>query len=368
MPAPQVVFIDTGILERECFDFASSRIKSLLAAVEGQRKTLLLPLPTKLEIEKHLSEQTRLAVVSLMKAREKHALLRGIAGVPQSRAERDRMVELLRTEVLSQWASFQTHFECVELDYSGVSVSEVMGWYSNMQPPFGPGEKQKEFPDAFTLAILRAYATRTGQSIAVVSTDNDFKKFCDSVSKMSYYPDLDTLTSELVADANERHRFAQAVAMAGAAVPALLARIKKDFPDRGFWHDCAPADEDEEVENVIAVDCDLTPDDIQVVGINATGFSISFRAEVTFTADVAYADPDSWVNMGDGDIMYLERCAGNVTDTATIHGSAEIETDWGDVAETTAVEVSALKIEEDFIRVRESAPQVHDHGDDDPDR
>ncbi len=368
MPAPDTIFIDTGIFDRECFDFSSSRFRSLLAAVDGQHKKLLLPQPTKLEVEKHISEQSRLAVVALKVAREQHALLRGVAGVPQSRAERDQMIEQLRTQVLAHWVSFKSHFDCVELDYSGVNVAEVMGWYSSVQPPFGLGEKQKEFPDAFTLAILRDYASRTGRSIAVVSTDNDFRKFCDGVSTMRYYANLDTLTSELVADADERHRFTRAVTLARASIPAIIAQIKQKFPDRGFWHECAPADDDEEVENVVPIDCQLTPEDLQVVGISATGFSVSFRAEVTFTADVAYADPDSWVNMGEGDIMYLGRCAGNVTDTAIIHGSAEIETDWDEGTEPGTTEIRALAIKEDFVWIRQSAPQVNDHDYDDPDR
>jgi hypothetical protein len=230
-----------------------------------------------------------------------------------------------------------------------------MGWYSQVQPPFGP-KKPKEFPDAFALAALRVYATQSGEQVAVVSADDDFRKFCDTAPCLRFYPDLETLTSELVADADEQHRFAQAVTLAQEAIPTLAARIIADFPDRGFWHALAPADDTDDVENVAATACDITGTDLQVVGITPEGFTVAFRAEVTFTADVAYADPDSWVNMGDGDIMYMHRCSGNVTDTVTIHGSAELATDWNDIPEVTA-----LKIENQYILVRAAAPQVDDH-------
>lgn len=361
MPAPVNIFIDTGILDRECYDFASSHIKALLEAVEDQNKKLLLPQPTALEIENHIHEKTRQAVVSLMKARQEHAMLRGNTGIPQSRLERDHMIDELRVQVLRQWASFKTNFDCVALDYSGVSVAEVMDWYTQVQPPFGPGKKQKEFPDAFSLAALLAYAVQNNQSVAVVSTDNDFKRFCDTNTQLRFYPDLDTLTSELVADADahkQQQRFTKAVDFAHAAIPALIARIKADFPDRAFWHELAPADENEDIDNIIATDCELTSDDLQVVGIDPQSFSISFRGEVTFTADVAYADPDSWINMGDGEIMYGHRCAGNVTETAVIHGSAHfnIDSEWSEEPE-----ISDLTIEEDSIWMQAPAPQVDDH-------
>jgi hypothetical protein len=32
MPVPQAIFIDTGILDRECYDFSSSRMLSFVAA------------------------------------------------------------------------------------------------------------------------------------------------------------------------------------------------------------------------------------------------------------------------------------------------------------------------------------------------
>ena len=42
MPAPHAIFIDTGILDQECYDFASARIQALLAAITVQPKTLLI--------------------------------------------------------------------------------------------------------------------------------------------------------------------------------------------------------------------------------------------------------------------------------------------------------------------------------------
>jgi|GEM_PF-4420835 len=361
MPAPQTIFIDTGILDQECYDFSSARLAAFVASASAQNKRLLLPLPTKLEIEKHIQDQTRDAITALRKVREKNPLLRSIEGVPQSRAERDNMAENLLAHCMEQWQRFRDRLECEDIDCSMVSVPEVIGWYSQVQPPFSP-QKRKEFPDAFALAALRDHAAASRRPIAVVSTDADFKAFCSAVSSLRFYPDLDQLTSEMVEDAVPERRFARAVVLAEHAIPALVSRILAVFPDRGFANEQAPGDEDDTVENVVATGCELTAEDIRVVAITSAGFEVSFRAEVTFTADVAYSDPDSWVNMGEGDIMYLHKCAGNVTDTVAVRGSAHVETDW-EVVE----EVFDVKIEDDYILIRERAPQVDDHEyDDDP--
>lgn len=361
MPAPDAIFIDTGIFDQECYDFFSSRVQALLAAISVQSKTLLLPQPTKQEILKHINQRAQEAIVSLVKARESHALLRGRTGVPQNRQQRDEMVAQLRSETLTRWADFQSQFNLCELDYSGVNLGEVMAWYNQVTAPFGPGDKQKEFPDAFALAAVRTYAAQTGRPVAVVSTDNDFKKFCENVPALRFYPTLDALTAELVVDANAI-RAGKAAFFAQISIPTLIDLLKSAFPDRGFWHELAPADEDDNVDNIVATKCEITPDDIQVVAVTDNSFTVSFRAEVTYTADVAYADPDSWVSDGDGDVMYLHRCEGNVTDTATIHGSVCFETDapWSEI-----LEIKDLKIEEDFIWVREAAPQVDDRDYDD---
>lgn len=362
MPAPDAIFIDTGIFDRECYDFTSSRIQALLTALASEPKTLLLPQPTKQEIIKHINERCRQAIVPLMKARETHPLLRGKLGIPQTRPERDQMIAQLREATMAKLAEFQSHFTLRELDYSGINLAEIMTWYEQVKPPFGTGEKQKEFPDAFAVATLRAYAIQSGKPVAVVSTDGDFKKFCETEPLLSYYSSLDALTVDVVADANEAAKIAKAESFALASIPAIKDLISSAFPDRGFWHQDAPGDEDENIDNIVVEECTIEPDDIQITGITAYGLTVSFHAEVTFTADVEYADPDSWVNMGDGDIRYMHRCAGNVTDTTTIHGTVTLETDdqWEEVQEITN-----LTIKENYVTIRESAPQVDDHDYDD---
>ena len=75
-----------------------------------------------------------------------------------------------------------------------------MDWYDQQTPPFRVGRKQKEFPDALTIAILEHYISVHAEKIAVVSHDPDFKSACERYSELSYYSNLPRLTQHLVSE------------------------------------------------------------------------------------------------------------------------------------------------------------------------
>ena len=101
---------------------------------------------------------------------------------------------------LDALSEFLGKLECVRLDYEGVSIAAVMDWYDQQTPPFRVGRKQKEFPDALTIAILEHYISVHAEKIAVVSHDPDFKSACERYSELSYYSNLPRLTQHLVSE------------------------------------------------------------------------------------------------------------------------------------------------------------------------
>jgi hypothetical protein len=57
-------------------------------------------------------------------------------------------------------------------------LDAVMADYSAGRPPFGPGKKKHEFPDAFVVSSLRRLCKDYGQRVYVVSNDHDLKACC----------------------------------------------------------------------------------------------------------------------------------------------------------------------------------------------
>jgi hypothetical protein len=356
MPAWPAIFLDTCILEGEQFDFTSTQFKALLAAAKDKGIKLLLPQPTKDEIQRHIRNKIESAVTALKSVRKDHPVLSAMPGFPHSRVDREKIARDLSKTITSAWKNFQNHFALIDLDYSGIDIDEIMRWYDRGQSPFGLGGKSKEFPDAFAFAALRNYALNQKENVAIVSADNDFRKACAGISQLHFFPTLASLTNALL---TEDGRFKAARELAESAIPLLTAKIKADFPDRGFDHELDP-NGNGNVEDIKVNECE--PTNIEVIGLGHEEFTIAFSAEVGFDAYVQYDDPDSWVNMGDGDIMYRHSCAGEVMETTVINCVARIRAnaDW-----TQVVEISAFKIEEEYIQVSEPAPQVDDRDYDD---
>jgi hypothetical protein len=353
MPAWSAIFIDTCIFDGQRFDFRSPQFEALVAATKHTGIKLLLPHPVCLEIERHIKEQTAGAVSALKSARRDHPFLRELTGYPHSRDDQEKARRQIAGNVERSWLGFRKNFEVVELDYSSINLPEIMGWYDRQEPPFGPGDKRKEFPDAFAFAVLRNYAREQKKNIAVVSSDNDLLRACETVSELHHFPTLASLTDSLL---QENARFTAARTLAESVIEELKKRIAVDFPDRGFYHEIDP-DGHSYVDDVKVNEIEIEPEDFDVIGLGHEAFTVSFRATVKFSAFAKHVDADSWVNMGDGDIMYRHRCEGTIEEETEIDCIARIVTDaeW-----KKAKKLGSLTIQDDLITVYTAAPEVDD--------
>ena len=359
MSLPQAIFIDTCILDREHYCFESTQLSALAGAVKGKGLKLLLPAPTKQEIEKHIREDTTRAVAALMKVRKDNPVLRRLESIP-SPADAELVQREIHDKIVADRKAFEAFFTLIELDYSTVELAEVMQWYGAERAPFGPGLKRKEFPDAFALAILKAYARGSGERLAIVSADNDFKAACKSVPNLFHFPSLPALTNSILSV--ERYHDL-ALRLMSDSTESIREKLSEVFPDRAFYHDDDPSDYGD-IDDVKVKEMAL--EEASIVCLGHQEFAASFTAMVSFSAWAEYDDPNSWISDGEGDGMFLHQCKGEVEDDASVSVTARFSTneDWSAV---TAVE--ALRIEEDYITVYAPAPQCDepdDYGDGEP--
>jgi hypothetical protein len=353
MTAWDAIFIDTCIFDAQQFDFKSSQFTALVAATKKTEIKLLLPHPVLLEIDRHINTQTEGAVTSLKTARRNNSFLRELSSYPQSRdAQKDAGREIFR-KIKNGLNLFLKKFEVIKLDYSTINLDEIMRWYDNQEAPFGAGEKRKEFPDAFTFAMLRNYAREKKANIAVISTDNDLLKACERETSLHYFPVLSSFINSLN---KEAAHFKDAIIIAEAAIKELKKQIGIDFPGLSFDHEIDP-DGDSYVGDVEVIETDINPDDFDVIGLGHESFTLSFRATVKFSAFAKHVDADSWMSMGDGDITYLHTCEGTIEEETEIDCVARITTDteW-----KHAKKLTSLLIEDHFITVHSTAPEVDD--------
>ena len=197
MSLPTAVFIDTSVFEGQHFNFESAAFVGFVDAVKSQNIPVLMPDPTRREVSSHITKRSIEALEALEKASRKAPFLRKWSGFPTlkpSQIEQWQVQRIAREE----WGKFLGSVETVSLDYSGVQISSIMDWYFNGVPPFGPGSKRKEFPDAFTIAILLKFAQSRGQVIAVVSADQDMKTACARYPELLSFSTLPELTELLL--------------------------------------------------------------------------------------------------------------------------------------------------------------------------
>ena len=182
MSIPTAVFIDTSIFDGQSYNFSSTALSTFVPACQKRKLKLLLPDPTEREIRRHLNQLSNDAAALLDKARRTAPfLLNSKVFAPTVH------VHTLSLTAALEWRRFLTQFDVVRLDYESVAMKVVMNWYDSSVPPFGPGAKRKDFPDALAVAMLEAYAAQNACYIAVVSSDTDMRKACDRFPSLMYF-------------------------------------------------------------------------------------------------------------------------------------------------------------------------------------
>ena len=355
MPLPRTVVIDTNIFEQYGFNLASEPLQKFAAIAQANNFTVLLPDPIHREVRRHIKKKSAEAQAALKAARHDAPFIQKWAHWPapdKVKTARDD----ISAAYLADWDLYLKAFKVTKLGYDGLDMQSVMDWYDSQHPPFGPGQKEKEFPDAFALASILAYAKTTDTKVAVVSADTDFAKFCALNAELTHFPDLPAFTDAFIAEINTK---VAAIKAAVASNPGeILARVRESFPDLAFYPEEDPEGEVEDIE-VLSVSLD----NIRVIGIEDQFCTIAFYAEVEFSAYLSYDDPDSMIIDSSEDIRIpLHTRAGTVTETASISATIylDFDKDW-----KTILSAYDLETETDTIEVETRPPICHD--DDPPD-
>jgi hypothetical protein len=182
---PTTIFIDTQIFDSIQYNFKGGSAKGFLSAISDHDIILLLPDPTRREIERHIRELSSRAIQSLKLAQKTNSCLRMLDGWPLTDSKPDSLKAALAAKIQADLSKFLKEFTVEGLDYSGVSLSEVMNWRDELAPPFSES-KISEYPDAFTLSILRHYSKSKNENVAVISGDRDFKRACETNDALIY--------------------------------------------------------------------------------------------------------------------------------------------------------------------------------------
>jgi hypothetical protein len=345
MSVPNVLLIDTSVLDEQNYNFASSALAAFCHAVEEREITLLLPDPIEREVKRHIQSKSEEVVKALQEAKRRAPFLSKWKAWPGKEGDARILSEVSKL-ANEEWEDFLSKFEVQRLGYEGIDVTQVMDWYDRSQAPFGTGKKRKEFPDAFTLAAVLHYAKRRHISVAIISRDSDFESACKSYAELSYYSNLPSVTEAFIAG-DKRVEEVKALLTAN---PGLMEEsLKEDFKWLTFSPEQEPSGDVEDVE----VD-ELELDDFRVVSLGNTEFSVAFLARIRFSAFVFYGEPETPIaHWSDVASTRIRERRGRVHDWAEVTGIAKIRVSdsWDRIEE-----VSLLSLDDKVIVVREKPP------------
>lgn len=355
MPLPRTIVIDTNVFDQHAYHFASPTIQKFVDLAKVEKFTLLLPDPLHREIKRHISEKSHAVAAALKKVSREAPLIYRWPHWPGSKAS--TIATDIETATLADWEKFLKNFTVEKLGYKDIDLEQIMDGYDSKQPPFGEGNKRKEFPDAFAVAAVVAYSKANTTQVAVVSADPDLKKACTLHPGLIHFPDLPAYTDALLAEVARTATITEAIKAAIAANPApILARIREAFPDLTFYPE---EDLDGDVEDIEVKSAELS--NIRVISIKPDHCTVAFDADVEFSAYVSYDDPDTMVHDSSEDFhMALCQRAGTVTETTCL--SATIYLDFDDEWKSI-LDAYDLEFDERTITIDARPPIRHDDDD-----
>jgi hypothetical protein len=353
MPLPRTIVIDTNVFDQHAYHFASPTIQKFVDLTKAEKFTLLLPDPLHREIKRHISEKSKKVAAALKNVTREAPLIYRWPHWPGTKAAA-KAAEDIEEATLADWDNFLKNFTAEKLGYKDIDLEKIMENYDRQQPPFGAGDKRKEFPDAFVIASVAAYSKANKTQVAVVSADPDIKKACALQPGLLYFSDLPSLTEALLDEAGKT----RAIKAAVAANPTnIIACIREAFPELAFYPEEYP---DGDVEDVKVQSVNLS--NVRVISIEDGYCTIAFDADAEFSAYVSYDDPDSMVIDSSEDFrMALHTRAGTVTETANLFATIYLDFD-----EKWKAILSAYDLEFDTQTITiEARPPIRYDDDDD---
>ena len=177
------VFIDTSVFVNENFGLRSAAFRPLLSLARMGSVFVKLTNVTLNEVETKIRESIHAASRELHQKRREVRVLRNF--------EDGRFACLfdpLDPDPLARQLWEQLEHELQEsavqvLDAFQVPPAHVFKSYFGGQPPFGPGRKKNEFPDAFVIRALEDWCRKERESMYVVSSDSHMQSACPVVPK-----------------------------------------------------------------------------------------------------------------------------------------------------------------------------------------
>ena len=284
-PIARFVFLDTQAYEAASFNTESAHFKTLARHLKSGRLKLLITDITKTEVHHRIDKQCHQELASLKDFRQKARLLRTANGITDlglfSAADLDGVPQLVRRAI----DTFLDDHDTTVIDATAQDAGSVFQQYFSEAPPFGPGAKRKEFPDAFVVEALTDWADQQAEMLFVVSGDERFRCACQKSDRLNPVEDISALLDDVASDDETLATFLREQ-LAGA-LDQIMSIGKQEFEELGFYVENKWSGADLEV---MQIDLSGEPELIDVSGTETTA---ELKFDVKCQATLSYPDPNA---------------------------------------------------------------------------
>jgi len=337
-----IVFLDTSIYVKQKFNFSSNAFTSMAKAARIQSLSVVIPEVTEREIKRKITEIAEKAAHAIGNVARNHSHTKYLEGSDILTQEPSGHISKLTQVLNTQFDEFISHFSVERLSLSTVSLSPVVDWYFTKQPPFAEGKKSKEFPDAFVVSSLDAYCSRTGNKVAVISTDGDFKS---ASAKRDHFEYFESIPAYLEAIQQYIEQVPRIHNLLKTKVSDLQDIIKEHFTEISF---SIEQDWQGDVEDVVVEDISI--DNLNVLEIENEAVTIAGEAQLDYSAELSYDDySTASYDSSEGDVFIHHRIHQSINDSVDCSFTIifQSDQDWADIKEITIKELNPSHIEID---------------------
>ena len=167
-----IVVLDTSIFIKENF-LHGNKIKSLINLSKKGEIDLYITEITYEEILINFKKCIDAALFAKKTFDSKHKVLKNISSLSTffSELEENMIMEQFKTEI----DNLINEDIIKKIPYTSLNIGNVFKKYFNTHPPFSDGNKKAEFPDAFSIELIKKYfeGQQLTTPIKVFSTDRD---------------------------------------------------------------------------------------------------------------------------------------------------------------------------------------------------
>ena len=283
----EFVYLDTQAYDAASYNFAGTRFKALTKHLESGRLKLVITDITKAEVRHRIKVNLDKELASLKKFERGARLLRSANRIEGLGLFLNLDSDKVTQRMHDAFGTFLREHCSISIEATKHDAVPVFRRYFSQEAPFGPGEKRREFPDAFVLESLIGWAERHGTDLFVVSDDTPLGAASEASKRLRPVKNIALLLDHVASDDRALASFLRQEFK--NHFDEIATKAATDFEDLGFH----VVDEWGDVElDVIDKKPYGEPDLVDISGSQVTA---EVQITVHYDAHLSYEDSNSGI-------------------------------------------------------------------------